>query len=161
MPNAGSIIRTSDVRRAIAFQTIVANSADIGTTESVVLTESNVTFEDGRAYEFELKTLISGSTTATRPRVKIRKTNASGTIYVDWFDCPHPNAANQNQAFDQSRYLVRSAGSDLTTDVVVTLDENGGGGTCRLAANSAEACGTFTIWDVGASSDYPGVNTIT
>lgn len=159
MPRAGQVIRTSDVPRLVAWSVITANSSDIGTTETVVHTLPSVPFEADRAYRVTLETFISVSSTTARGRVQVKKTNVAGSSFISWFDV-FVNAANANSPFYGSRILVNTSGGDLTMDLVVTLDEQSGAGTCRLAGNSTNALGQFYVEDIGPASDYPGANTV-
>lgn len=158
MVAAGQIVRTSDVRRLIGWEVIDANSADIGTTETVVVTMSSVTVENGRAFEIELDSLISCSSTTARARIQMRKSTAAGTAFISWFDFT-VGAANANKGISLRRKMVNTSGSDVTTDLVITLDEQSGAGTCRLAANTTNAAGHFAVYDIGTADDYPGIMT--
>lgn len=159
MVAAGQIIRTSDVRRLVGWEVIDANTADIGTTETVVVTISSVTFENGRAFEVELDTLLSCSSTTARARIQVHKSTAAGATYINWFDYT-VTAAGANKGLSLRRKLVNTSGADVTMDLVITLDEQSGAGTCRFAGNTTNACGHAAVYDIGSSDDYPGINTV-
>lgn len=154
-----SIFGIDQGRGVVSFTAITANSADIGTTETIVLTASSVPFKNGRAYEFRLSAAYNLSSATGRLRVLVRRTDLSGPNYIQWIDLMSPIAA-QNQAFEVSRILRRIAGTDLTTDIVVSLDSQVASTTGRLVATSTTAVGYFKITDVGPSAMYPGTNTI-
>lgn len=163
MVAAGQIVRTRDIPRLIGRSVIDANSADIGTTETVVETISNITFENGRAFEIVLDTLYSLNRTDARGRIRVRKTNTSGAEYVTWFDYT-VQTADSNRGISLRKKILNTSGSDVTMNLVLTLDEQSGlltpTATIRLAGNSTNAVGYFEVWDIGDADDFPGINTV-
>lgn len=155
---AAGISNVSLGKGYVGFTALTANSGNI-TSEAIAATLASVPIEDGRAYEIGLKTYLWRFTTTTRVWPKIRKTNVTGSIYVNFHELPGNLAADTNQPFDQSRILVRTAGlGDETITFRFTLECPVG--TTRIAASSTSSCGMFYIKDIGASVDFTGVNVI-
>lgn len=164
MPKAGAIIRTRDVPHVIAMQAITANSADV-TAESVAITLPAVTFENGRAYRFELETLMAVSAIGSaagnpRARARVRKTNVAGSLYVDWHAVAVSNVNGANYMVSARRVLTCSA--DTVQDIALTIlcDQSSGSSTVRLAGSATSAAGHFAVYDIGIAADWPGVNFI-
>lgn len=156
--NAALAAIADHVPQVTAFTSIVANTSAIGSTETAVVTLASVPFVNGRAYEFRLATLLQQSAATGVCRVQIHSTNAAGTLLINYFDVLSAGAA-VNQPIDWGRILVRTAGSNLTTNIVVTLFRSAG--TCAFTATGTTATGFFMIRDIGPAASYPDMHTIT
>jgi hypothetical protein len=126
-----------------------SNSAGF-TAEAVVLTGNTVTWTDGRAYE-----VILGGWHLTNPSshnlFRLRKTNLAGALIAELSQ--HPGVAGFAGETPSRNVIVRTAGSDLTDNVVVT-------GFCQSAATgtwlaSATKPRYVEIRDCGPASRYP------
>jgi hypothetical protein len=139
----------------VAFGSTDANSGSITTTETTVLTASNVPFVNGRAYAIEVQCLLSSSVTPATIRPHVRKTNSTGTSYVDWFMVHFAATAAGNIPFYGKRIVVRTAGSDLTATIVFTLVRGDvGAGNVSLIASATQVA-WIMVTDIGPSGDYP------
>lgn len=135
------------------YQAIVANTGTVTTTETVGITSSSVTFEDGRAYKVHVHGLLQSSIAADRARSRTRRTNAAGTILMDTMDTVVIPANNTNVIFDYSQVVVNNSGSDITDVLVVTYHRIAGTGNVRIAADATNPA-WIEIKDVGLASDY-------
>lgn len=160
MVAAGQIIRTSDVPRVVGWLTIDANTTSVSSgSDTVVLTMTNVTFENGRAYEVEISSLYNISVTTARGQMTIHKTNAAGANYIDFHQwTTSVNAINN--AFTLKRILLNTSGSDVTMDLALCLKISSGAGTVDLRGSTTSSCGYWKVVDVGSADDYPGLNTV-
>lgn len=130
------------------------SSAAFGTTEAIILTVSNFVFEARRAYKIAFGGgWDDASGTPTRVNPRIRKTNASGTMWIDFGWQPLGSFAsgtvwgNRNPA----GYVRRAADTDLTATFVLSALVDTG--TLVHFANS-----TLRRWlvieDVGSDADF-------
>jgi hypothetical protein len=160
MPNAGQIIRASDVPRVVAFALITANSSDIGTTETVVATLGSASYQTGRAYRVRLSCLVAGSTANNEARLKVKKgSTVAGTNVMDTWGIRCFITTSNYRVFLDNYF---TPDSNFTDSFCLTLDLDSGAGTVRVAAGATENQGTVIIEDLGADSlnSYPGINGI-
>jgi hypothetical protein len=143
----------------VEYQSLTANATAVTTTETVALTTGSVVFETGRAYRFTIKGLYQSSVAADQVQVRIRKTNTSGTTYVDSFRlyCP---AAGGNTAFYLSNIGVNTSGADITAVVVGTYVRSAGTGNVLIAASATNPA-YIEVEDIGDASDFSGATAIT
>lgn len=145
----------------VAIGTAIANSGNITTTETTVLTCSSVPFVNGRAYWVEVACLLNSSVTPASIRLHVRKTNATGTSYADWFDVSFDVPTSTNIPFYGKRLVARTAGSDLTTDIVFTLVRGATGAGNVVMAASATQVAYLMVSDAGPSTDFPNAFAVT
>lgn len=133
-------------------------------TDIAVMSTPSITFENGRAYSIEVVMLVqsnTASTTANGFRVRIRKTNAAGTMYADWRMVEYTGAANQWDPFYGKRVVVRTAGSNLSTVICATLSRSSvGAATLNLFADTTDVA-YVRVEDIGLASDYSGAFALT
>lgn len=127
------------------------SSAAIGVVEAVVLTTPSQTFFNGRAYRWQGLSHLISSVAGNNPNMQIRSTNLAGQI-LDITSIP-TSAAGPFYKVNAEGYFVRTAGTDLTTNLVQTLLSSVG--------NTTQFGGVTTIrsldcWDCGAASDFIG-----
>lgn len=154
----GTLMVTGDVQigsfsapRGIAGkQASTTSSAAIGTTETVIFTITNLVFKAGRAYKVTVGRLLQQNTVGAAALFRVRKTNAGGTDWgiVGRILCADTTVAVTAQCLG---YLLRTAGTDLTTDVALTLQA--GVGTATQVATATEPR-FFLIEDVGTAADF-------
>lgn len=124
------------------------------TSETVSLTISNMLFKSGWAYRASIRTAVYG-TTGALAFFRLRKTNASGTDYGELGRVACEGTVTGSAAMaNGSLILVRSAGTDLTTNVALTTSTNTG--TINLFA-SASSPRYLLIEPIGKASDYAGL----
>src|SRR5574342_432033 len=113
----------------------VANSAAIGTTETVSLSNS-FTFKDGRTYAVICGSQITASLSTNVGIFRIRKTNAAGTLW--WaMGAFGPSGAPPNINSQCFAYLRRAAGAgDLTATVCLTLQASSSGTVTHIGSTT-------------------------
>lgn len=139
-------------------------STTASTTEVAVITTSSITLEDGRAYEFILRGLISHASTNLTDIVqfRLRRTSSTGTFIRSLGNMPVTNrgTANRNHLVDMSHIGVNDTGSDITDVIVATYSwDTGSSATFTFAASAAQPA-TLSIYDLGPSSEYAGIGAI-
>jgi hypothetical protein len=126
--------------------------------ETVALTQTGTVLKSGRAYRIQVRGLCQNNTNNTGVRVRVRKTNTSGAVWLDSFTVTTPVGA-ANYQYSNSQVVTNVSGSTITSTVVMTYAAVGGG-TCIL--NTGGGCyTTLEITDIGAASDFPTAQTIT
>lgn len=130
-----------------------APQTGVGTTETVSLTVSGVTFKAGWAYEVQMRGLVYG-TAAVQALFRVRKTNASGTDWGEYgrVTCVGTSAGTSIMA-NGAIVLVRSASTDLTADVALTVVASSG--TVNVFA-SATSPRYLVVRPCGWASEYAG-----
>lgn len=141
------------------FVSATAASSNFTTTDATVLQINSVVFRAGRAYRVEFYggwNDAAGAPTLVNP--KIKKTNSTGTLWVDFGWLPMVNGVANISAFGATGFLRRTAATDLTADVHLTAITNTG--TANMFANT-----TLLRWleirDIGAASKYSNVFDVT
>jgi hypothetical protein len=124
------------------------NSAAIG-AEAVVLTTPAMTFYDGRCYQVWAEFDAFGSV-ANNPQINIRQTNLAGALLLEGQFNTAAGTAFGHVVFTGN--VRRTAGSDLTDNLVLTLQSGAGTVTQR---GSATALRRMEIRDIGDSGKYP------
>lgn len=143
----------------VAFVPIMANTSAVTTTETVAITSPSITFEDGRAYRITLKCLAQSSVASDTVMLRVRKTDTSGTAYIDQNRKYIPaNGANAPAHF--SNIASNTTGSDITAVLVATYQRASGSGNVLIAA-SANNVAYILVEDVGDAGDYVNAQAIT
>jgi hypothetical protein len=124
------------------------------TTEVVSLTVSSMVFKAGLAYRAHLRAAVYG-TAGAQVLFRLRKTNAAGANWGEYgrIRCEGTSAADGAMA-NGSIILLRSAGSDLTVDVALTVVTDTGTGNVFADAASPRS---LTIEPIGLASTYTGL----
>lgn len=134
--------------------TQTANSAAV--TAETVLMSFTVPYLAGRAYRVTVGGRVAASNASGRTRVRIRKTNAAGTIWGDYGVVAGSLTAGDAQPMQGSTVLVRSAGTDLNgVTTCLTLQNLAGGANTSNIVSAAVAPSIFDIVDIGPASAYP------
>ena len=110
-------------------------SSNFTTSDATVLQIDDVVFRAGLAYRIEFYggwNDASGTPTLFNP--KIKKTNSSGTLWIDYGWRSMLNGVAQIPGVGAVGIVRRTAGTDLTADVVLTAVTNTG--TANMFANT-------------------------
>src|SRR4029077_14994782 len=129
------------------------NSAAIG-AEAVALTGPAMTFFDTRCYQVWAEVDAFGSV-ANNPAINIRQINLAGAILLTGQFKTAAGTAFGHVVFTGN--IRRTAGTDLTDNLVLTLQAAAGTVTQRGAATALRR---MEIRDIGASADYPNAISI-
>lgn len=134
---------------------VVANSGAIG-AEAVLITGNSVTFFNGRAYRIRvrLNVTLAAANAANAQVIRVRVTNIAGTVENTWVQrCVVAGSESVEFAF----IARRTAGTDLTTQLVVT----GQGVTNTFVLDVAgNTPGELHIEDIGAAADFTNFNVL-
>lgn len=144
----------------VEYQGITANTATTTTTEVIAITSGAVTFRNNRAYRMVVKALIQSSVAADHATIRVRKTDVSGTTYLDTqrIYCP---GATANTLCHAENICTNTTGADVAaTAVVLTYLRASGTGNVLVAASSSQVA-YLHIEDIGPAADYPSATAIT
>ncbi|MFJ6386455.1 hypothetical protein ACIQJT_02480 [Streptomyces sp. NPDC091972] len=147
--------------RTIAYAAITSNtSGSSSTADTAWVTTGAVTFRTGRAYRMTLKALIQGSP-ADKATLRIRKTNTSGSVYLDTFH-QGIQVSNSNTLIYASNICVNTTGADVTaTALVGTWSRSNGNAAPVLVAASTTHVAYVQVEDIGIAADFPSATPIT
>jgi hypothetical protein len=140
-------LNTRDLCQSISA--ITASSA-IGTTTTAILTLTGCTFKAGRAYSIEN---IGGAFADVDGRYAdfaVFKTSTAGTVYGAFYRTRCGAGGVQTNCYGKI-YVRRSAGSDLTTDIVLAVTASAGTVTHDASTNRPRA---LVVRDVGDATSY-------
>ncbi|MFY1660911.1 hypothetical protein [Micromonospora sp. WMMD1274] len=133
------------------------SQSPVGTSEVASLIVSNMVFKAGKAYRAYFKTSVYAAD-GTMANFRLRKTNASG---ADWGEfgrirCVANALGSAMMANGGPLILTRSASTDLTADVVLTVSSSSGTNlvTCWGSATTPRY---LIIDEVGSAADYLGL----
>uniref|UniRef100_UPI00366CBF4E hypothetical protein n=2 Tax=Bacillati TaxID=1783272 RepID=UPI00366CBF4E len=115
--------------------------------------------KSGRAYRVQVRGLAQAATAAAGVRVRVRKTNTSGAVWLDTFTVATP-AASTNVQYVNQQVVTNTTGGTITTDLVMTWVTATGGGNSFLNAGAGLST-AFEVTDIGAASAFPGAQAIT
>lgn len=141
-------------RPTVGLSTSTSQHTGFGTTEVVSLTVTSMVFKSGWAYRASIRGSLYG-TAGAQVLFRLRKSTASGTPYGEYgrVTCAGASAGDGAMA-NGSIYLLRTAGSDLTTNVVLTVATDTG--TASIFADS-DSPRYLLIEPVGPVGDYPTI----
>ncbi len=131
------------------------NSGALG-AEAVYLTGNSRTFIDGHAYRISVRTNVTTAigNAANAQVIRVRVGNIAGTVERTWVQrC----IVGGSEAVAFSFVAARSAGSNLTTQLVVTGQGITNTWVADVAGNSPYE---MQIEDVGAAVNYPNCNVL-
>ncbi|MER8083854.1 hypothetical protein ABTZ57_01495 [Streptomyces sp. NPDC094048] len=153
-----TVAGTSQGRGPVAFQAR-STATTAGATEAVALTQTGVILKTGRAYRVQVRGLAQAATAAAGVRIRVRKTNVSGAIWLDTYTVATPTA-NTNVQYANQNVVTNATGGTITTDLVMTWVTASGSGNSYLNAGGGFYT-AFEITDIGAAADFPGAQAIT
>lgn len=139
---------------------LTASSANV--TAETVVSSFTQPFLSGRAYSVKFSGRVDTSDANGRPRIRLRKTNAAGTMWGDYGGWTTNVNVGEDQAVSGEVILRRTAGTDLNgATTCLTLEHlAGGANTARLVASATNPF-FFGMWDIGAASSYPNAVAVT
>lgn len=129
----------------------ISSSAAIGTTATTVLTLTSCLFQAGRAYSIENVGLVFGDAAGRLADFSVFKTSTAGTQYVA-FGRSWAGVGGQQTTCYSRAYLRRSAGTDLTTDIVLSVASTSTGTVQHDAASTRPRA--LIVRDVGTAASY-------
>ncbi|MDK0525014.1 hypothetical protein [Streptomyces sp. ML-6] len=130
----------------------------ITTSEQIALTQTGVTIKRDRAYRISVRGLARNDTANTGVRVRVRKTNASGAIWLDTFTVTTPSA-NANYQYANDQIIINDSGADITTTLVMTWVSVAGGNSFLNTGLGFYTA--FEVLDVGAMANFPTAQSVT
>lgn len=142
----------------VEYQAITSNTGS-ATSETVWVTTASVTFKSGRAYRITAKALIQGNT-ADKATLRVRKTNTSGSVYLDTFH-QGIQVTGSNTLIYAANICANNSGADVTAALVGTFTRSSGSAASVLIAASSTHVAYVLVEDVGESSDFPSATAIT
>ncbi|MEV5953722.1 hypothetical protein AB0M11_08085 [Streptomyces sp. NPDC051987] len=143
--------------QVLSYTAITANTSTTTTTELVAITTPSITFQNGRAYRITYKGLGIGTTTGDNGQFRVRKTNTSGTAYIDGF---RTYLFAGNTMFNLQNICANNSGADITAALVGTYALASGGGTVAVAASTNNVA-YILVEDMGISSNFTNATAIT
>jgi len=129
----------------------ISSSAAIGTTATAVLTLTGCVFTANRAYSVENVGLVFGDAAGRLADFSVFKTSTAGTQYVA-FGRSWAGVGGQQTTCYSRAYVIRSAGTDLTTDIVLSVASTSAGTVQHDAASTRPRA--LIVRDVGTSAAY-------
>lgn len=133
-----------------------ASGTSSGTTETAVagLTAPSSTYKAHTAYLVKMRGLLLAGTTTGNATIRIRDTNAAGTVRFDAFTCPTAVTSSVNVNFEYETLIANTTGTDITSRVLaITLTHSAAGGVKVNASSNIPYY--FRCIAVGADADYP------
>jgi len=128
----------------------ISQSAAIGTSTTAVLTLTNCLFQAGRAYSAENIGGVFGDVVGRLADFSLFKTSTAGTQYAAMYRAYAGGPGGQTSCYSRV-YLRRSAGTDLTADLVLSVTANTGTVTHDAASGRPRA---LIVRDVGTAANY-------
>lgn len=126
------------------------------TAETVTLTIPGMVFVAGIAYEVTMRTGIMSATAGTLCNFHLRKTNAAGALFGEFYRFEGKGTGQAMSAMS-SLFVINNTSADITSDVVLT-------GTSSVAAANAITLHAYAsgarylvIKPAGYASDYVGL----
>ncbi|MEU1761666.1 hypothetical protein [Micromonospora sp. NPDC005652] len=140
---------------AVGTASATATQTTTSTAEIVSLTIPNMVFRAERAYRAHIRTSVYGAA-GEQAFFRLRKTNTSGD---DWGEFARVTTGGTVTGFaamaNGTIILVRSASTDLTATVVLTVSSRSGGQINLFA--SAATPRYLVIEPIGSAADYAGL----
>jgi hypothetical protein len=131
-------------------------TAAIG-AEAAIMTSTVMTFYNNRAYQFEVDAAYFGSVANVALLRWRQGVGTGGTVLATAQHQLAGGGAGGETRFHDQFTLIRTAGSDLTDNVTVTLQSSAGTVTQQGSATQVRS---FKISDAGDAADYNAANTI-
>lgn len=128
----------------------ISTTAAIGGTPTTVLTLTSCLFQAGRAYSVENIGLVFGDVSGRLADFSVYKTSTAGTQYVAFGRSYAGIGGQQTNCYGRA-YVRRSAGTDLTTDIVLSVSTSAG--TVQHDAVSTRPR-ALIVRDVGTAAAY-------
>lgn len=157
--NALFVTNNTFVTRKDGVQSVVSisPSASIGTSQAIILTLTNCLFQTGRAYSIECVGGLYGDVAGRLADLGVYKTNLAGTQYGAINRVYAGGLNKQTNAYARF-YVIRSAGTDLTTDIVLGMVADAGAVIFDAGSFRPRA---LVVRDVGSAASYAGFFAVT
>jgi hypothetical protein len=143
--------------QVLSYTAITANTSTTTSTEAVAITTPSITFQNGRAYRITFKGLGTGTVAADNGQFRVRKTNTSGTAYIDGF---RTYLFNGNTMFNLQNICANNSGADITAALVGTYVLASGSGNVSVAASTNNVA-FILVEDMGLASNFANATAIT
>jgi hypothetical protein len=141
----------------VVFQARSSATAAVA-AESVALTQTGAVLKTGRAYRIQVRGLAQNNTNGTGVRIRVRKTNVTGAVWLDSFTVTTP-VANANYQYNNQQVVTNITGSTITATLVMTYASVSGGNSIL---NTGGGCyTTFEVTDIGDAANFSTAQTIT
>ena len=164
--NAGTPLVASNLQAIVNFidsitvplwtlSSTTASGTSTNTTETAVtgLTAPSSTYKAHTAYIITMRGLLAAGTTSGNTTIRIRDTNAAGTLRFDGYTHV-ATVTTVNTNFYYETLVANTTGVDITSRVLaVTLTHSATGGAKVNASSNIPYY--FRCIAVGADSDYP------
>jgi hypothetical protein len=144
-------------RVQVASPVATSSSSSVGTSETVVATVPSDTYSANSCYRIEITGGMATPDSGAFAAWKIRKTNASGTILMEYPRTPPLTNTNHFELPLKPRYF-KVGGSNVTTALVLTLTASSG--ATYIHAGAATYPRQVKIYWVGPSSYQPDAVTL-
>jgi hypothetical protein len=156
--DAKLVTNNTFVTRKDGVQAVWSTSPS-GSVSSItaVLTLTNCVFTAGRAYSIECIGGVYADAIDRFADFSVFKTNTAGTQYGAYYRTRCNIVGNQVNCYGKI-YVIRSAGTDLTTDICLTVTANAGTVVHYAAATFPRG---LVVRDVGTAVAYAGVFAVT
>lgn len=141
----------------VAFE---ARSSATGavSAETVALTATSAVLKTGRAYRIQVRGLAQNNTNGTGVRVRVRKTNTTGAVWLDSFTVTTP-VGGANYQYSNQQVVTNVSGATITANLVMTYASVGGGNSIL---NTGGGCyTTFEVIDIGDAASFSTAQTVT
>ena len=150
--DAKLVTNNTFVTRKDGVQAVASTSASaaVGTTTTAVLTLPSCVFSAGRAYSIECIGGAFGDADGRFADFSVFKTNTSGTQYGAFYRTRCGINVTQTNCYGKI-YVRRSAGTDLTTDIVLAVTANAGTVVHDAFSNRPRA---LVVRDAGTAAAY-------
>lgn len=127
-------------------------SSAIGTTITAVLTIASCVFRAGRAYSVENVGGVFADTTGRYADFALFKTSTAGTQLAAFYRTPAVGANGTQTNCYGKVYLRRTAATDLTITLVLTMVANAGTVVHDAAATRPRS---LVVTDIGPAANWP------
>lgn len=161
---SAGVLKSDDtlISSGVAVTSDTTNSAAIQNVETVIATITNYTFLPGVAYEVKFFQPLISDIDGRLALFKVHKTNLAGADWGEFFRFRASGSAVMNATGE--RYLIRTAGTSLTTSVVLTLNAPeitvSAGTHVTARGNVANSPRWFMIRPCGIATEYVGMATV-
>jgi len=156
--NTGLVVSGIDQGHGyVAFQAR-STATTASSTEQIALTQTSVSLKTGRAYRIKVRGLAQNDTGNSGVRVRVRKTNTAGAIWLDSFTVTTP-VAGANYQFINEQVIRNDTGATITTDLVMTYVRVAAGNAFLNTGNGLHIA--FDVTDIGSSTNFATAQAVT
>lgn len=135
-------------------QTAITANITFAATETAIITTGSIVWRNGRAYRVAIWGL-AGAATDSYALLRLRKTNASGTVWKDQMRINSLQASGGAGAVSLQTILTNTSGADITAPLCLTGAQGAVAQTWTWTASSS-AVSYLLVEDIGPTSLYSG-----